>query len=158
MDIGTQPQDAMEFVKDEVGWSFYDALEWCIAGCFIFELRNSAVMWALLIPLVIVSAHLCMKPTSVIVDFQKKLAVYKYPRYLFFKKEKQVSLSDFTLVYLSGHRSYNNWSIHLSNRKGAHLEVIGVTSIKKAFPNFEKAREMTDQLAKGLGIQSAHFQ
>lgn len=121
----------------------------------IYQLHDQAqvVFWGLVFVLLAVYVHIRVQPQSVVIDFQQKLAVYKYPPYLYFKKEKRISLSEFTLVHLSGNTS----SIHFSNRKGNQLTLIGVDGVFKIFLNLEEARDMTDQIARGLGIQSAHY-
>ena len=147
----------LEIIKDDVGWDFLDFLELFAAIFSIYQLQDKILQCVFVVLLLVVYVHLRTQPKSVVIHFNEKTAVYKYPSYMYFKKEKCISLSDYTLAYLSGHYKQNNWSIHLSNSKGAHLKLLGAGSIHKIFVNFEQARDMTDQLAKGLGIQSSHF-
>jgi hypothetical protein len=149
--------DTLEITKDDVGWDFHGFLELLVVGFFsIYKFHSQPLLWVFVVLLLAVYVHPCTLPKSVVIHFNEKTAVYKYPSYMYFKKEKCVSLSDYTLAYLSGSHKLDNFSIHLSNRKGAHLKLLGAGSIQK-FLNFEQARDMTDQLAKGLGIKSSHF-
>lgn len=152
-----QPTESMEISMAELPCDVTSFFEGCAALVVMYRIHDTLAWWLILLHLALVYIYLCTQPRSIVIDFQKKLAIYLYPKYLFFKKHKQISLSSFTLVYLSGSHHQNNWSIHLSNRKGAHLKLIGVAGLHKVFLDFEKARDMTDQVAKGLGIASAHF-
>lgn len=156
-DTTTDANNTLEIRKSELTWRFVPLLEWCALGVMLYQMRHHPFAWFLFGIIAITYLHVQAQATLVVIDFDKKLATFHYPKYLVFKKPKSVSLSEYSLVYLSGHHHHNTWSIHFSNRTGAHLRLINVVGLYEVLLDFDKARDTVERIAKGLGIPSAHF-
>ena len=88
MNRDTPPQ-TLEIFKDKFDCNVLDIIECCVTGIAMWRIHDTLVWWLVLIPLSLVYIHLRLQPRSVVIDFQKKLAVYRYPKYWFFKKHNK---------------------------------------------------------------------
>ena len=83
---GDPTPQSLEIFKDKFAFHVLDLFECCAAVVVMYRIHDTLAGWLVLLTVAPIYIHLRMKPSSVVIDFQKKLAVYQYPKCWFFKK------------------------------------------------------------------------